>query len=96
MTINYIPNDPNSRDAMPMRRQPAQPDRPPGRAGFTFAQHAPQIVAAGFLPGHAAAFGDHSQMAVAPSRGGSGRSTGHRAGPRRHDDEAALDACPTG
>jgi glutathione S-transferase len=46
----------------------------------------PQIVAAGLLPGHAAAFGDHPQMAVALCRGGLGRSTRHRACPRRHDD----------
>jgi hypothetical protein len=32
----------------------------------------PQIVAAGFLPGHAAAFSDHSQVAVALCRGGLG------------------------
>jgi hypothetical protein len=41
----------------------------------------PQIVAAGFLPGHAAAFGDHPQMAVTLCRGSPGRSTRHRACP---------------
>jgi hypothetical protein len=46
----------------------------------------PQIVAAGFLPGHAAAFGDHPQMAVALCRGGFGRSVRHRASSRRNDD----------
>jgi hypothetical protein len=46
----------------------------------------PQIVAAGFLPGHAAAFGDHPKMTVTLCRGGPGRRTLHRACPRRHDD----------
>jgi len=46
----------------------------------------PQIVAAGFLPSHAAPFGDHPQMAVALGRSGFSRSTGHRTCPRRHDD----------
>ena len=35
----------------------------------------PQIVAAGFLPGHAAAFGDHPQMTVTLCRGGPRRRT---------------------
>src|SRR5664279_5612844 len=39
----------------------------------------PQIIAAGFLPGHAAAFGDHPQMAIALCRVGFGRSARHRA-----------------
>ena len=42
MTINFIPNDPDSRGAMPMRQQLARPDRPPGHAGFTFEQHSPE------------------------------------------------------
>src|SRR5208282_2877487 len=46
----------------------------------------PQIVAAGLLPGHAAAFGDHPQVTVALCRGDVSRSARYRAGPRRHDD----------
>jgi hypothetical protein len=46
----------------------------------------PQIIAAGLLPGHAAAFGDHPQMAVALCRGGFGRNVRHRARLRRNDD----------
>src|SRR5271165_1690722 len=42
----------------------------------------PQIVAAGFLPGHAAAFDGHPQVAVALCRGGPGRSARHRTCPR--------------
>jgi hypothetical protein len=46
----------------------------------------PQIVAAGFLPGHVAAIGDHPKIAVALCRSGFGRRTRHRAGAWRHDD----------
>jgi hypothetical protein len=46
----------------------------------------PLIVAAGFLPGHLAAIGDHPQMAVALCRSDFGRRTPHCARPWRHDD----------
>ena len=46
----------------------------------------PQIVAAGFLPGHLAAIGDHPQMAVALCWSGFGRRTRHRTRPWRYDD----------
>jgi hypothetical protein len=39
MTINFIPNDPNSQDDQPMRKQPARPDRPTSRASFNFEDH---------------------------------------------------------
>jgi hypothetical protein len=39
MTINFIPNDPNARDSIDMRQQPARPDRTAGRADFNFEQH---------------------------------------------------------
>ena len=43
MTINFIPNDPNARNDLPMRQQPARPDRSASRAGFNFENpHAPQ------------------------------------------------------
>ena len=46
----------------------------------------PQIVAAGFLPGHAAAFGDHPQTVITLCWSGFSRGARHRARPRRHDD----------
>jgi hypothetical protein len=45
-----------------------------------------QIVVAGLLPRHPAAFGDHLQMAVALCRVGLGRSTQDRGCSRRHND----------
>jgi hypothetical protein len=42
MTINFIPNDPNARDDMPERQQPARANRPAGRANFNFEAHAPE------------------------------------------------------
>jgi hypothetical protein len=45
-----------------------------------------KIIAAGFLPGHVATFGDHQQMAVALCRSGFRRRARHRTRPRRHDD----------
>jgi hypothetical protein len=42
MTINFIPNDPTARDAMPERKQPARANRPAGRAGFNFESHPPE------------------------------------------------------
>lgn len=39
MAINFIPNDPDTRDMLPLRPQPARPDRPAGRAGFRFVEH---------------------------------------------------------
>jgi hypothetical protein len=40
MTINFIPNDPDAQNDMPQRPQPARGNRPAGRAGFTFENHA--------------------------------------------------------
>jgi hypothetical protein len=42
MTINFIPNDPNSREDMPERTQTARADRSAGRANFNFEVHAPE------------------------------------------------------
>jgi hypothetical protein len=42
MTINFIPNDPKSQADLPMREQPARPDRPAARASFTFVSHKPE------------------------------------------------------
>ena len=43
MPINYIPNDPSADPAAPaMRVQAKRPNRPAGRAGFTFSNQAPE------------------------------------------------------
>jgi hypothetical protein len=43
MTINFVPNDPNAQNDMPLRQQPARRDRPATRASFNFeSQHAPE------------------------------------------------------
>ena len=39
MPINFIPNDPSAQNSLPMRQQPARPDRPAGRASFNFDSH---------------------------------------------------------
>ena len=39
MPINFIPNDPLTRNSLPMRQQAARPDRSAGRAGFNFESH---------------------------------------------------------
>ncbi len=49
MTINFIPNDPMAGAAAPlMRSQQPRPDRPAGRAGFTFTN---PVVQGQFAPG---------------------------------------------
>jgi hypothetical protein len=43
MPINYIPNDPSAASPAPsIRVQPRRPNRPFGRAGFTFSRQAPE------------------------------------------------------
>ena len=42
--INYIPNDPLTQNALPMRGQPARADRPATVASFNFEAHGPEAV----------------------------------------------------
>ncbi len=51
MAINFIPNDPLTIAALPMRQQTARANRPASRAGFTFSNTAPNRVHAPGTPG---------------------------------------------
>jgi len=49
MPINFIPNDPSAAGSAPaIRVQPKRPNRPAGRAGFTFSSTVPEGT---FAPG---------------------------------------------
>ncbi len=51
MPINFIPNDPLTLSALPLRSQAARPNRPAGRAGFTFVNQVSQALYQPGTPG---------------------------------------------